>query len=340
MPIRSLFKSNAATTIFLLVLPFLLLSVSSYCGDDDPDPTPDGGTSDTYPYPDAMPDATDDVYVPPNDMDTDVVPSSGVCCWGPSADEQCNDIVETVCTGTFHAGADCSSNPCAAQNLTSDPLQDLFDSISDALATFFEGHIDIKGFGLWKFAMDVYMAKDIFNIQPALACGSDTGGVQVVCVPSMMGGPKPISAGDVLMATLQMAAAIPTADSNHSYVYTLACESDGDSANDWVYVSPYDWDTYQATDRWYMLKYNHMQTRWSLEVMQVDSAQRQLEDPNSAARAVISDDTIRFFVPMDEFTNTTPACRLVTFGHDGNWSPSDRGSDCDGANPTLPLLTP
>ena len=45
-----------------------------------------------------------------------------------------------------------------------------------------------------------------------------------------------------------------------------------------------------------------------------------------------------FFISADEFSSPDPGYRLTAFGHDGFFSPSDRGGDVTGENPTEPLL--
>jgi hypothetical protein len=143
----------------------------------------------------------------------------------------------------------------------------------------------------------------------------------------MMGGPTPMSFGNMLIATMELAADVPLADPDNSFIYTLALESDGDSTNDWQYVDPYDNDTFQGTDRWYSLKWNHVQQRWSVEVIQVDANQQQNEELSSSVRIVVKGKNITFYISVEEIPGDPPKYRLVAFGHDGNYSPSHRGAD-------------
>ena len=58
----------------------------------------------------------------------------------------------------------------------------------------------------------------------------------------------------------------------------------------------------------------------------------------STVRVVIEGDAIVFFISAAEFPSSDPGYRLTAFGHDGLYSPSDRGGDVTGEDPTEPLL--
>jgi hypothetical protein len=115
-------------------------------------------------------------------------------------------------------------------------------------------------------------------------------------------------------------------------------ESDGDSSNDWVFQSPYDWDYFQGADRWYQLIWSHTSAQWSLTVTQVDSSQSTANvSSTSAVRALIDNETVIFYIPRSELAGAAPAYRVAAFAHDGSYSEQSRGGDVSGANPTEPL---
>ena len=137
--------------------------------------------------------------------------------------------------------------------------------------------------------------------------------------------------------TMVLAADVPTADADHSFIYSVVLDSDDAAANNWVFVPPYDWDLFQGADRWYQLVWDHLKQLWSLSVTQVDDQQQNSDVASSGARAVISGRSVTFYIPAAEIPAMNPGYRLTAFGHDGNYSETDRGADVTGADPTKPL---
>jgi hypothetical protein len=215
-----------------------------------------------------------------------------------------------------------------------DAISDLIDSISSGTVTFEEAWIDIICYMGILNALSAADAATRFNDPGAEnECGSSTGGRTVVCESS--GGDMP--EGELVTVTLQMNAPIPLADSGHSYIYSVVLDSDGDPSNNWQFVPPYDWDYFIGADRWYQLMYDHMSGTWTLNVTQVDSSMG-MAPVSSNTRAVIEGDTVTFHIPKDELPADSPTWRGTAFGHDGMYSPSDRGGDVTGDDPTGPLL--
>ena len=71
----------------------------------------------------------------------------------------------------------------------------------------------------------------------------------IVCVA----GAGPMAAGAYAFVGMSHDEEVPLEDSGHSYIYSAVFDSDGDPANDWQWVSPWDFDLFQDTDRWYQL---------------------------------------------------------------------------------------
>jgi hypothetical protein len=59
---------------------------------------------------------------------------------------------------------------------------------------------------------------------------------------------------------------------------------------------------------------------------------------SSTARAVIEGETITWYIGRSELPADPLGYRVTSFGHDGVYSPSDRGGDVSGANATEPLV--
>ena len=81
---KKLVRSGTSATVLLLLLPFVVLSFLTYCGDDDGG----GPSADAGPYDDGSSDT----------LDPDLAGGSGACCWGPAANEQCTEVEQSVWT--------------------------------------------------------------------------------------------------------------------------------------------------------------------------------------------------------------------------------------------------
>ncbi len=133
-----------------------------------------------------------------------------------------------------------------------------------------------------------------------------------------------------------IAAPVPDTDADHSFIYSVVFDSDGDPSNDWTTNPPYDCDHFQGADRWYQCIYDHSFDRWSVTVTRVDSSQNTTE-VLSTASCVIEKDTLTWCIGWSELPASTVRYRVSSFGHDGSWSASDRGGDVSGDDPTEPL---
>ncbi len=161
-------------------------------------------------------------------------------------------------------------------------------------------------------------------------CDSEIEGGFVVCTDD----PLPIEPGDVIMFVMKLAAKVPPANPDRHYTYAVVVDADGDPSNNFIFNPPYNWDYFQNTDRWYALNWNPDMSEWTLSV--ADFAQQEYISP-SAARAVVMDDTITFFIPATEFSIEYPTYRMTAFGDDGTFSQESYCGDVSGADPTEPL---
>jgi hypothetical protein len=178
-----------------------------------------------------------------------------------------------------------------------------------------------------EFEVDFTFNESVFE------CGANDGVRLVVCADEVL----PMPAGTVYVLAAIMKADIPLADPENHYIYSAVFDSDGDPVNDFQWNPPYDWDFFQGTDRWYQVIWDANLARWSVVVTQLDAAGG-FNGVASSVRVVIEGDTLVFFISGEEFPSTDPGYRLTAFGHDGFYSPSYRGGDVTGEDPTEPLL--
>ncbi len=226
-----------------------------------------------------------------------------------------------------------SMAPCNEGN--QDGNADYLDSVKKNTPTYTGDAIDIRASTASKTDYNQEQVDALCNNEDAtLACAQTTlDDYSTVCPEA----PEPVDPGSLFAFTMVLATDVPLADTDHSFIYSVVLDSDDAAANNWVFVSPYDWDLFQGTDRWYQLVWDHLKQVWSLSVTQVDDQQQTTDVPSSAARAVISGRSVTFYIPEAEIPATNPGYRLTAFGHDGNYSVSDRGADVTGADPTKPL---
>ncbi|MEM9188082.1 MAG: hypothetical protein AAGF12_02810 [Myxococcota bacterium] len=217
-----------------------------------------------------------------------------------------------------------------------DEIGAFLDSIAAAIATFTSTVIDIVSSAASELTLTQQDADALFN-NSAFECG-DTGaesGQRVICGSA----PPTLQAGNLLRATLNLADDAPTGDAEQSYIYSLVLDSDGDPANNWEFVPPFDWDLFQGTDRWYQLIWDHPTQAWSLTATQVMPDQTTQTVPTGAWATIVGSH-INFYVPEAEYDPAEVTYRLTAFGHDGSFSPTDRGADVTGADPTEPPIRP
>ena len=166
----------------------------------------------------------------------------------------------------------------------------------------------------------------------AFPCDSLVDGTRTVC----SAGAGAVPPGEVIVLAMVLNGDVPMEDPDHFYTYAAVFDADGDPANNFQYVDPYNWDYFQNTDLWYQLEWDPTVGEWQLYVSSfVDQIP---QDVASNARVVIDGNVIVFFIPVGEFAVPRPAFRLTAFGHDGTFAPEASGGDVTGADPTEPLL--
>ena len=162
-------------------------------------------------------------------------------------------------------------------------------------------------------------------------CGEIVSGRLTVCNATV----RDFPAGDMLIFAGSFNGTIPLDDPDHYLVFAVVLDGDGDPANNFQFIPPYDWDYYQGTDQWYELGWNPLMGEWFLTLRLVRGSMP--VELHTDARAVIAGDTIVFFIPAAEVVVEMPAYRITSFGHDGTYAPNASGGDVSGANPTEPL---
>jgi hypothetical protein len=210
-----------------------------------------------------------------------------------------------------------------------DVIRDHIDSRSDRRSGYNGGDIDIVQAIVFSTLIDRAAAIAVFN-NSVYECGATAP--TVVCPPDVLDMP----AGNLLVVAVEHDAPVPTASTDRSYIYSVVFDSDGDAANDWVFNPPFDWDFFIGTDRWYQASYSHASGTWQMNVVQVHGDQS-TQATATAARAVIVDEWVIWFIPANEFSVWPPPMRATAFAHDGSFGEATRGGDVTGADPTEPL---
>jgi hypothetical protein len=190
------------------------------------------------------------------------------------------------------------------------------------------GIADIIGNGSGVLRMDQNAVDSWFN-NSIFPCGELTEeGWLTVCTD----GYGPVPPGDVFLVYMVLDGEIPLEDPDNFYTYGAVFDADGNTANNFQAQSPYNWDYFQGTDRWYELDWDPNLGVWTLYVNE------QWNPMVSNARSVIMENVVLFFIPADEFSVERPEYRLSAFVHDGTYAAENSGGDVPGANPEEPLL--
>jgi len=165
----------------------------------------------------------------------------------------------------------------------------------------------------------------LFN-NSVFECGADLDGSITVCLSSPA---LDMDAGELLIAVEVLSG--PVASENWLYTYATVLDRDGDPANNFVPVAPYDWDYFGGTDSWYVLDYAAGEWSGGLFWGGFDNPRP------TAARAVIRGNTIVWFIPRQEVPQADGA-RTTSFRHDGSFQPTVSGGDVFGTTPLDPMI--
>lgn len=142
--------------------------------------------------------------------------------------------------------------------------------------------------------------------------------------------------GKVWFLVMKLDAPVPMKDETTHYTYSVVVDKDGEPGNNFQAQSPFDWDYYQNTDRWYELTWNPAMGAWGINISDIASGIYNTAESN--ARALIVGDVIVFMIPGEEIMTTDGIfIRFTAFGDDGTFSVENSSGDVDGADPTEPM---
>lgn len=212
---------------------------------------------------------------------------------------------------------------------TPDGSDDWIDSIREMLAMYMGGEINLLAY--WFTGVNFAGLTEILFGDTVFECGTEVDGRLVLCTDD----PLPMPDDLVFVGGARMAADIPLANPDRHYVFAAVFDSDGDPANNFEFMPPFDWDFFRGTDRWYEVVWDAEFGDWIVYVTRFQDGVP--NDVPSAVRVVIQGDTIVFFIPANELPAEQPGYRLTAFGHDGFYTEDDRGGDVSGENPEQPL---
>jgi hypothetical protein len=112
---------------------------------------------------------------------------------------------------------------------------------------------------------------------------------------------------------------VPPEDPSQYYQYGFVFDSDGDPTNNFVAAAPFTGDFFQGTDRWYAVAYAPG-SGWALSVLGVDGVTAQ--PVASAARVVVTGNTMTLVVPKDELPADPLGYRVTVHCHQGDFGES------------------
>ncbi len=260
-------------------------------------------------------------------------PGAGPCGGACNSDADCMNMTTISQMLAVTVGEHGSQDSASCLMPRADPTGDFIDSISTNAPAFTGAQVDIVASG---FTLATYTQMQVdaaFNgADSPYACGHSDATRTVACPD---GGATPMPAGQIDTFFMKLAGPVPISDAAKRYIYSVVLDSDGDPTTDWVAQPPYDYDYFQGADRWYQAMSDRAAGTWSVTTTQVDASQATTTVPSSA-RAVIEGDAITWFIPASELPSPT-GYRVTAYGDDGMYTPSSRGGDVSGANPTAAL---
>ncbi len=109
---------------------------------------------------------------------------------------------------------------------------------------------------------------------------------------------------------------IPLADPDNQYQYGVVFDRDGNTNNNYQPHPDYANDFFKDTDFW-IVAYYHPDYGWGLTIS--DATNGVITTATSAAKMLISGNTIIVFIPRSEFSAQNIGYRVTAFRHDGSW---------------------
>ncbi|MBX3464149.1 MAG: hypothetical protein KF830_13325 [Planctomycetes bacterium] len=147
---------------------------------------------------------------------------------------------------------------------------------------------------------------------PTFPIGDGPEGFTVAADPA-----ADLAAGEHCLFWLSTEAAIPLADPTQRFQYAFVVDTDTAPGNNFVPATSFPDDFFGGTDRWYELDYDPS-NGWRLRCRVVGLGNSITTVP-SAARAILSGDTLLLVVPRSEFVVANPPFRATTFAHLGDF---------------------
>ncbi|MCB9878490.1 MAG: hypothetical protein H6835_12905 [Planctomycetes bacterium] len=169
---------------------------------------------------------------------------------------------------------------------------------------------------------------------PEFPLGAGPNGLTLATEPAAT-----MAEGEYIAFYLSVSEDIPQASTSEFFQYAFVCDSDADPSNNFVASPAFADDFFAGTDRWYELTYAPT-SGWAFRCKVVGAGNTITTVP-SAARAILSEDTLIVLAPRSEFGVDHPAFRATTFAHKGDFgqnAPFDWSGD---PSPTVdePLLS-
>lgn len=144
-----------------------------------------------------------------------------------------------------------------------------------------------------------------------LSCGANDWGHTVCPTPAAL----PLE-GDFVVLSTVMGGDVPLADPANRYIYSFVFDADNVSANNYRAPARYPKDFYDDTDRWYEASWVPGGA-WVLTAKTARGGT--VTQVPTAARLVLSGDTIFFIAPRSEFDVAKPRWRFTAFRHKGDY---------------------
>lgn len=142
--------------------------------------------------------------------------------------------------------------------------------------------------------------------------GQGAEGYTIAATPSAA-----LTEGEYVAFYLSVSDDIPIASATEFLQYAFVCDSDANPNNNYVPIPQFADDFFGGTDRWYELTYAPG-SGWTFACKAVGAGNTITTVP-SAARAILSGDTLVVLAPRSEFGVANPAFRATTFAHTGDF---------------------
>jgi hypothetical protein len=128
-----------------------------------------------------------------------------------------------------------------------------------------------------------------------------------------------LSPGEYVFVGQVLQGDVPPEDQSQYYQYGFVFDADGDTTNNFDAAPPFEGDFFQDTDRWYVVAYAPG-SGWALSTLGVDGTSAL--PVASAARVVVSGNTMTLVVPKDELPADPLGYRVTVHCHQGDFGES------------------